>query len=179
MAPRKEAKRRSLLQFLALIIAVVIVLVGVYLGQRWWSSRPGPEPQDVTVTATVGDTETEVSPYAVCELDQEDCPEGEIARVPVPADGEVRLKIPNAIHDHNWQLLQIYDDPAANEERSFGAYDEDSVTVQGSVDPVEEGENAPRPKLTVLEIHSVMIGTDDAGEETPKATVWSLDTTAE
>lgn len=42
-----------------------------------------------------------------------------------------------------------------------------------------EGFRAPRPKLTVLEIHSVMIGTDDSGEETPKATVWSLDTTAE
>lgn len=175
MATRKQARRRSLVQFLLLIIAVVIVLVAIFLGQRWWQSRPGPEPQSVTLTATAGESEAEVAPYSVCEIDDPACPEGEVAKVPVAADGELNLEIPRAINDHDWQLLMIYDDPAANDQRLFGPREEHSVTVQGSVDPMAEGE--ARPKLTVVEVHSLMIGEDDAGDEVPLASVWSIDTT--
>lgn len=174
MATRKQKRHRSLIQFLTLLVAVVIVLVAIFLGQRWWQSRPGPDPHDVAVAATVGSQSQDVLPYTVCELGA-DCPEGEIARVPVPADGELQLKIPKAINDHDWQLLLIYDDPAANDQRIFGAHEEDSVTVRGSVDPVD-GESGERPKLMVVEVHSMMIGTDADGAETPVAAVWSLNT---
>ncbi len=42
MATRKEARKKSLLQLLALIIAVAVIVVSVVLFQNWWNSRPGP-----------------------------------------------------------------------------------------------------------------------------------------
>lgn len=50
MATRKEAQRKSLLQILALIIAVVVIVVGVVLFQSWINNRPGAEPKDVALS---------------------------------------------------------------------------------------------------------------------------------
>ena len=176
MSTPKKARQRSLLQFLALLIAVVIIIVAAVLAQSWWNNRPGPEPGDVTVTARVGDASLEVSPYLVCEPGLE-CPEGEVPNLPVGPDDTLVLEIPEAIHDHDWQLLMIYDDPAANDQQLHGAYDAESVDIPGSVDPLSEG--GERPRLMVVEISSAMIGLDAAGEETPYATVWSLSTMGE
>ena len=173
MTTPKKARQKSLLQFLTLLIAVVIIVVAAVLAQNWWNNRPGPEPQDVTVTATVGGTQIEVAPYLVCEPGLE-CPEGEVPNLPMGPDDTLVLDIPEPIHDHDWQLLMIYDDPAVNDQQFHGAYDTDSVEIPGSVDPVNEGD--PRPRLMVVEISSAMIGHDADGEETPYATVWSLST---
>lgn len=173
MATPKKARKKSLLQFLALVIAVVIIIVAAVVAQGWWNNRPGPEPRDVTVTARVGETSLEVSPYLVCEPGLE-CPEGEVPNLPVGPDDTLVLEIPEAIHDHDWQLLMIYDDPAANDQQLHGGYDAERVEIPGSVDPLEEGDQ--RPRLMVVEISSAMIGLDADGEETPYATVWSLST---
>lgn len=177
MATRKEARKRSLLQILALIIAVVIIVVGVVVFQNWWNSRPGPEPQEVSITASVGDENKEISPYLVCQPGVE-CPEGEVPNLIVGEDETLRLDIPEAIHDHEWKVLTIYDDPAANDETVHGGYDTDFVEIPGSVDPIEAS-TGERPRLMVVEVSALMVGTDDNGEETPFSTVWSLSTMSE
>ncbi|WP_439647639.1 DUF2771 domain-containing protein [Corynebacterium hylobatis] len=154
-------------------MAVVIIILAAVLAQNWWNNRPGPAPQDITVTARVGDASIEVSPYLVCEPGLE-CPEGEVPNLPVGPDDTLVLEIPEAIHDHDWQLLMIYDDPAANDQQLHGPYDAEQVEMPGSVDPLIEGD--PRPRLMVVEISSAQIGLDADGEETPYATVWSLNT---
>jgi len=176
MATRKQARQKSLLQILALVIAVVIVIVAAVLVQNWWNDRPGPDPREVTLTGSVGEETIEISPYLVCEPGQE-CPEGEVPNLPVGADDTLALELPESVADHDWQLLMIYDDPAANDQQFHGAYDTTSVEIAGSADPVNEGD--PRPRLMVVEISSAMIGLDANDEETPYATVWSLSTMEE
>lgn len=176
MATPKKARQRSLLQFLALLIAVVIIIVAAVLAQNWWNNRPGPDPRDITVTARVGDTSIDVPPYLVCEPGLE-CPEGEVPNLPVGPDDTLVLEIPEPIHDHDWQLLMIYDDPAVNDQQLHGPYDTEQVEIPGSTDPLNEGD--PRPRLMVVEISSAQIGLDADGEETPYATVWSLSTMAD
>ncbi|MCZ9308738.1 DUF2771 domain-containing protein [Corynebacterium uberis] len=169
---RRARGRRSLLQILALIIAVVIVVVAGYLFQTWWNSRPGAEPADVRVTATVGDHSQDIAPYKVCEPGTS-CPDGDVPTVRVGADEHLTLTIPREIHDHNWQLLTIYDDPAANDEQRFGPHEQTEVTVAGSAEPVAQG-STHRPRLTVVEVSAPMIGHNDNGEETPYVAVWSI-----
>ena len=173
MATRRQARQKSLLQILALVIAVVIVVVAAVLVQNWWNDRPGPDPREVALTGSVGGESVKVSPYLVCEPGQE-CPEGEVPNLPVGADDTLALELPESVADHDWQLLMIYDDPAANDQRLHGPNDTDRVEIPGSVDPV--GDSTERPRLQVVEVSSVMIGDNDAGEETPFATVWSLST---
>ncbi|GAB2503615.1 hypothetical protein CATRI_03340 [Corynebacterium atrinae] len=173
MATRKQARQKSLLQILALLIAVVILLVGGVLLQNWWNNRPGPQPQDVTIGASVGDTSLEISPYLVCEPGVE-CPEGEVPNLTVGPEDTLVLEIPEEIYDHDWQVLMIYDDPAANDQQLHGANDAERVEIPGSTEPT--GENSDRPRLMVVEVSSVMLGYNEAGEETPYTTVWSLST---
>lgn len=173
MATRKQARQKSLLQILALLIAVVIIIVAAILVQNWWTSRPGPEPHDVAITATNGEQAIDVAPYMVCELGTE-CQEGDVPTLLVGPDDNLVLDIPEDIHDHDWQLLTIYDDPAANDQVFHGSYDAEQVEIPGSTDPI--GDSEERPNLMVVEISSVMIGHDEDNEETPYATVWSLAT---
>lgn len=176
MARSRQAKRKSLLQILTLVVAAAIVVVAVIVAQNWWKNRPGPEPQDVSITASSGDHSIEFSPYQVCTAGTP-CTEGSIGTLEVPADGELTLDIPRAIYDHDWSIVTIYDDPAANDQSNYGANEKTSVTLNGSVDPLSEG--GERPRLVVVEISSMMIGHDDNGEETPYHVVWSLNARGE
>lgn len=169
MATRKEAKRKSLIQILVLIVAVAVVAVAALVFQNWWTSRPGPEPDNITLHASVGDREIEVSPYLVCELGEE-CPEAEVNELLVDADETLHIDIPKEIYSTQWRVLQIYDDPAANDEVLHGAYDTDSVEIDGSAG------DAGDARLLVVEISTVLIGTDDDGEESPYSVVWSIST---
>lgn len=175
MATPKEARKKSLLQILALIIAVVIIVVGVVVFQKWWNGRPGPEPSEVKISASVGDNSIEVAPYLVCEPGVE-CPEGEVPNLTVGSEDTLRLELPKDITDHEWRILTIYDNPAANDEKIHGANETESVDIPGSVSvPGEDGKDS-KSKLMVVEVSSLMIGTNDAGEETPYTAVWSLST---
>ncbi|WPF66734.1 MULTISPECIES: DUF2771 domain-containing protein [unclassified Corynebacterium] len=171
MATRKKGKHRSLVQILALLITVVIVIVALYLFQTWWNDRPDPEPQDIQLTATVGEEKKDLSPYMVCEVGAT-CEGGEVPTMAVGENDELVLDLPEPVYDHHWSLLTIYDDPAYNDETIYEGHQQKSVTVPGSVDPAEEG--APRPRLMVVEVNSALIGTDDQGEPTPFSTVWSV-----
>lgn len=174
MATVKQARKKSLLQFLALIIAVAVIVVAVVLFQKWRNDRPGPEPQDVTITATVGSDTLDIAPYSVCEPGT-DCKEGEVPNLTVGPDDTLKLEIPEAISNHEWSVLSIYDDPAANDSTSHGANETTSLDIPGSVPPIEAS-TGERPKLMVVEISTLMIGHDANGEETPMQTVWSLST---
>lgn len=174
MATVKQARKKSLLQFLALIIAVAVIVVAVVLFQKWRNDRPGPEPQDVTITATVGSATLDVAPYSVCEPGT-DCKEGEVPNLTVGPDDTLKLEIPEAISNHEWSVLSIYDDPAANDSTAHGANETTSLDIPGSVPPIEAS-TGERPKLMVVEISTLMIGHDANGEETPMQTVWSLST---
>lgn len=174
MATVKQARKKSLLQFLALIIAVAVIVVAVVMFQKWWNDRPGPDPQDVTITATVGDEMMEVAPYSVCEPGA-DCEEGEVPNLTVGPDDTLKLEIPEAIYNHEWSVLSIYDDPAANDSTAHGANETTSLEIPGSVPPIEAS-TGERPQLMVVEISTLMIGHDANGEETPMHTVWSLST---
>ena len=120
----------------------------------------------------------DVFPYFACELGHE-CDEGEIPNLRIAPDEVLYLELPEAIYNHDWQVLFIYDDPAANDQILHGGFDATSVTVPGSVDPIaasSSGANGQRPRLMLVEVSAVMVGQDAAGEETPLATVWSLTT---
>lgn len=174
MATRKEARKKSLLQLLALIIAVAVIVVSVVLFQNWWNSRPGPEPKDVKIKASVGDQSLEVAPYMVCEIGT-DCPEGEPPNLTVGENDTLHLEIPEEVSANEWRILSIYDDPAANDETIHGANETSTVDVPGSVDPIAASKGK-RPRLMVVEISALMLGTDAKGEEAPFSTVWSLST---
>lgn len=174
MATRKQARRKSLIQILALIIAVVILVVAAVLFQNWWNNRPDPNPEDISITASVGDKSIDIGPYLVCEPGVE-CPEGEVPNLTVGPDDTLVLKIPEAIHKHRWQVLSIYDDPAANDEQIHDSYDTDTVEIPGSVPPIEAS-TGKTPTLQVVEVSAVLISTDANGEETPVRAVWSLST---
>ncbi|QPK79754.1 DUF2771 domain-containing protein [Corynebacterium lizhenjunii] len=177
MATRKEAQRKSLLQLLALVIAVVVIIVGAVLVQNWLNSRPGKDPAEVSITAQVGDESLEVFPYLSCEPGTQ-CPEGTVPHLEVGADQTLVLELPEDIARHQWKLLTIYDDPAANDEQLHGAGETTRVEIPGSVAAIEASSGKPA-RLAVVEVSTVLIGTDADGEETPKATVWSLSTLAE
>ncbi|MDO5032723.1 DUF2771 domain-containing protein [Corynebacterium sp.] len=177
MATVKQARKRSLLQFLALIIAVAVIVVSVVLFQNWWNGRPGPQPQDISVTASVGEDSLEVRPYIACEPGTE-CKEGEVPNLTVGPDDTLHIELPEDITNHEWAILSIYDDPAANDQTTHGAHETQSVDIPGSVEPIEAS-TGERPRLMVVEISSLMIGQDANGEETPMHTVWSLSTMSE
>lgn len=172
MASRKT-KRKNLIQILSLTIAVVLVVIVSVVFQQWWNNRPEPLPQDISIKASAPAGEVDVFPFSMCEPGVE-CEENEVPILEVGTDEELHLSIPEEIHDHDWYLLTIYDDPAANDEFYHTSFDATEATVPGSVDPTEEG--GERPRLVVVEISSVMIGEDAEGNETPYTVTWSLST---
>ncbi|MFH0412291.1 DUF2771 domain-containing protein [Corynebacterium sp. L4756] len=178
MATRKQARKQTLIQVLALLIAVVVIVVAVVLFQSWANNRPGAEPEDIRVTATVGDESIEVAPYLVC-MPGTECPEGEVPNIEVGPDETLKLDIPNDISRYQWQVLSIYDDPAANDETLHGAGQTETVEIPGSVDPIEASGSDERPQLMVVEVSAVLVGTDDEGEEAPYSSIWSVSTMSE
>ena len=88
----------------------------------------------------------------------------------------MKLDIPDALSRYQWQVLSIYDDPAANDETRHGAGETEAVEIPGSVDPIEASDSQDRPKLIVVEVSAVLIGADDNGDEAPYSSVWSLST---
>ncbi|APT93033.1 hypothetical protein CPHO_09220 [Corynebacterium phocae] len=177
MATVKEAKRKSLIQILTLMVAVCIIVVVVVLAQKWFNSRPGTPPAQLSVTATAGGKSIEVLPYMVCELDAQ-CPEGTVPNLTVDAGGTLEIDVPEELASHQWRILTIYTDPAANDETLHGAGETTHVEIPGSVDPIKAS-TGTQPKLQLVEISALLIGHDDNGEETPVNTVWSLSTMTE
>lgn len=157
------SRKKNLIQFLIMVVAVVAVVAGSIAFQNWWNNRPGPEPGTVTIKANG----QEIKPYMVCEPGVA-CPEGEVPKIAVGPDDALKIELPKEIYDHDWSLLKIYDDPAANSQQYFKANEAKETEVKGSAD----GE--PRPRLVVVEVSTVLIGHDANGVETPYTVVWSI-----
>lgn len=156
------------------IIAVVIVAIvaGLYFYMDWQRNRPGAAPAEIDVTAHAGENEATTRPFSVCEFGEE-CPEGDVAPIDVAGTDNVRISVPREVAQQQWSVLSIYDDPAANSERTFTPGEAEEVDVPVKADGAE-GEDAPR--LVVVEVSTLLIGQDEAGEETPVITTWAFST---
>ena len=71
-----------------------------------------------------------------------------------------------------WSLLSIYDDPAANSERTFTPGEAEEVDV-----PVRS-ESSSDATLVVMEVSCLMVGQDGEGNETPVMATWAFSTEA-
>ena len=173
MADRNK-KGRNLRQFVTLIVAVVIVVVVSVLFQHWWNNRPGPAPREITIEASAGGETVTVPPYSACEIDVE-CPEGEVTDLAVGADETLTITLPPEVRDHDFSLLMIYDNPAANDQRLYPGNSTKEVEVPGSVELKGDGEDGPTDaRLLVVEVRSPQIGIDEDGTESPVRVVWSI-----
>lgn len=164
-------KKRNAVQFLALLVIVIAIVSIVYGVQHWWNNRPGTQPQDVRLSVSLNGTETEVSPYSVCEIGT-DCEEGTVYDIALGPDDIMTIDLPPEIYSSEWSLLKIYDNPAANDQSTFGANQQRSVDIKGSTEPLDD--SGTRPLLVVVEISVFMIGTDENGEEIPYTVTWSI-----
>lgn len=169
---RRAAQRKQLMTFGAIVLLVVVVAGAVLGYQHWSENRPGTPPEDLRVTVTdASGEEQEYAPYSVCQLFTGDCDEGEPTEVELGPDDEMTISLPEEVYDHDWTMLQIFDDPAANTENSYTGNEKTEVTIKGSSDTA--GENDENPRLAVVEIHSSLVGDDD-GEEVAFGAVWSF-----
>ena len=169
---RKAAQRKQLLMFLGVIVLVAVV-AGAVLGiQKYMDSRDGTKPADLRVTAVSADgEETELAPWSIWADGDERTNDEDPSTLDIPADGEITLKLPSDVYDHDWTLLQVYDDEGANSSSSYAANEAKEVTIEGSSSLTDDEGNHPR--LIGVEIQSVLI--DDSGdEEEPVVAVWSI-----
>ncbi|MDO4909850.1 MAG: DUF2771 domain-containing protein [Corynebacterium sp.] len=164
-------KKKNAIQFLILLIIVVLIVAISWGVMRWYNNRPGPAPQDVHLSASINGQKTDVAPYSACEIGAS-CPDGSTTDVDLGTDDTLSIELPKDVYDHEWSLLKIYDDPAANDQSTFGSNQQKTVEVKGSSDPLTEGGN--RPRLVVVEISSLLIGHDSDGNETPYTVTWSI-----
>jgi hypothetical protein len=169
---RKAAQRKQLLMFLGVVVLVAVVAGAVLGVQKYMDSRGGTNPADLRVTAVTADgEETELAPWSIWADGEARTNDEDPATVDIPADGEITLKLPSDVYDHDWTLLQFYDDDGANSSNSYAATEAKEVTIEGSSSMTDDDGNHPR--LIGLEIQSVLI--DDSGdEEEPVVAVWSI-----
>ncbi|GAB3938921.1 DUF2771 domain-containing protein [Corynebacterium tapiri] len=169
MATRKEAKRKSLLQLLTLLVVAAVIVAVVVLAQTWLKNRPDPLPQETALTVSWGDQKREVLPYLVAEPGAQ-AQDGQVDTIEVSDQDTVTIEVPDHVADHDWTAVMIYSDPAANDQVVHGPHEASSVEVAVTS---ERGSDA---KLSVVEIQSVLIGKDEQGQEAPFTTVWSVAT---
>lgn len=168
---RQAAQRRQLLTFLA-IVALVAAIAGIVLGVQYYQdSRAETAPKDLRITALTADGEVDLAPYSVCAAGDVDCRGDEPSKVALPTDGEITLKLPSEIYDHDWTIVQIFDDPSANTENSYSANEKKEITLQGSAK--SEDAKGKGSRLTVAEIQMLLID-KSGGKEEPVAAVWSI-----
>lgn len=169
---RKRAQRKNILTMVA-IVAMVAVLVGAAVAfNNWQNNRITTLPQDQRVIAVVDSKETPIAPFSACELDDASCTPNMPVEVDLTGVSEFTLKLPEDVSNHDWALLEIFDDPGANSEQYFAADEAQEVTVP--VESPKTAEDGTHPKLAVVEIHSMLVGLDSQGEQSPFNVVWSI-----
>lgn len=156
------------------IIAVVIVAIvaGLYFYMDWQRNRPTTPPEQIEVTASAAGTDITTKPFSICEFGEE-CPEGEVATINAGDADNIRITVPQDLAELQWSLLSIYDDPAANTERTFTPREATEVDVP-VIAEAEDAEDAAGAKLVVIEVSCLMLGTDADGNETPVMATWSF-----
>ena len=173
MVDSKAGKSKTAWTVVGIVIAVVAIVAGLYFFLDWQKKQPGTPPEQLEVTAETGDNEVTSTPFSVCEFGSE-CPEGEVARIDVAGADAINITVPKEVSQQQWSVLSIYDDPAANTERTFIPGEADEVEV-----PVSTEHEGTDTNLVVVEVSTLLIGTDDANEETPVVTTWAFTTEVE
>ena len=171
---RRKAQRRHLLTVLAVVAMVAVVVAAVVGYNRWKDGHVETLPSEQRITAVVNGQETEIAPYSACEIDDADCQqqEGQPFELDLQGAKEFTLKLPKDVYDHDWAMLQIFDDPGANTEKYFAADEAQEVTVK--LESERTAEDNTTPQVAVVEIHSMLIGLDSNGDQTPYNAVWSI-----
>ncbi|RAV34284.1 DUF2771 domain-containing protein [Corynebacterium heidelbergense] len=169
---RKRQQRKQLFAAVAIIAVVAAIVGGVLVFNSWRSKQIGTLPADQRVTAVVDGKETEVAPYAACELGVDGCGQGKPFELPVGGAKEITVKVPQDVADHDWSLLKVYEDPGANSEDYFKPNEMHEVTIPLVSD--KKSQDGKNPSLTVVEIHTVLVGKGKDGDQSPFGTVWSI-----
>ncbi|AWB83616.1 DUF2771 domain-containing protein [Corynebacterium liangguodongii] len=157
-------KNRSWLLSAVILFGALVLVAGFYAFSRWQQSRPSTPVGQLSVSVTAGEVSREVDPYTVCPLDEQ-CDGGQPPTIPLEGADEVTLDVPSEVAQSSWRLLSIYDDPAANGEEVFPSGEATTATV-----PAVKGE----AHLVVVEVSTLAVDTDAAGEETPVVATWSV-----
>lgn len=152
----------------AIGVLIVAIVAGLYFYMDWQRSRPGTAPEELQVTATAGEQESKTTPFSVCEFGAE-CPEGTVARIDVGGSETIRVSVPKEVAEQQWTLLSIYDDPAANTDRTFAPGEASEAEV-----PVTTGDGSDHARIVVVEVSCLMVGHDADGAETPVVATWSF-----
>lgn len=169
---RKKAQRRNLLAALAIVLLVALIVGGVVIYNKVTGDRIDTLPHEQRVTAVVNGQETEIAPFSACQLDDPECRDSEPFELEVGDAKEFTLKIPKDVYDHDWAMLEIYNDPGANDEHYYGSNETTEVTVP--LESERKSKDGSTPKLAVAEIHSLMVGLDENEEQSPYNVVWSI-----
>lgn len=169
---RLRAQRKQLIPIAAIVVLVAVVVASVLAYYHWKDNHIETLPQDQRVVAVVNGQETEVAPYSTCEVDDQHCKEGEPFELSMGGAKKFTLKIPQDVYDHDWRLVEIFNDPGANTESYYKSNEKKEVEI--SLDSPKKTDDGSTPRLTVLEIQSLLIGEDADGEQTPVNAVWSI-----
>lgn len=164
MTASRRGSSRLALQLGATVLAVLVLLAGVYAFMNWQRSQPGLPVEDLRIHVTASDGEHEIAPYTLCPLDAQ-CDGGEPPALKRGDADSLTFRIDPDIAAGSWRLLLIYDDPSANEERLHQA----GETVEETAPAVKDG-----AKLLVAEVSTLAIKNDDHGEEIPVVATWSV-----
>lgn len=172
MVKGKAGKSNTALTVALIAIAVTVIVAGLYFFLDWQENRPATPPDQIEVTAAAGDSDVTSTPFSVCEFGAE-CPEGDVARIDASGAESVRISVPREVAQQQWSVLSIYDDPAANSERTFTPGEAGDVDIPLTTD--NDGNDA---NLVVIEVSALLVGKDSNNEETPVVTTWAFTTEA-
>lgn len=172
MVKGKAGKSNTALTVALIAIAVTVIVAGLYFFLDWQENRPATPPDQLEVTAAAGDSDVTSTPFSVCEFGAE-CPEGDVARIDASGAESVRISVPREVAQQQWSVLSIYDDPAANSERTFTPGEAGDVDIPLTTD--NDGNDA---NLVVIEVSALLVGKDSNNEETPVVTTWAFTTEA-
>ena len=177
MVDSKAGTSKTALTVVAIAVAVIAIAGGLYFFLNWQENRPATPPAEIEVAAIAdgadGEEEISTTPFSVCEFGTE-CPEGDIARINAGGAENIRITVPDEVAQQQWSVLSIYDDPAANSERTFTPGEATEVDI-----PVTTDSDGNDTHLVVMEVSTLLVGTDGKGEETPVVTTWAFTTEAE
>ncbi|WP_087116200.1 DUF2771 domain-containing protein [Corynebacterium urinipleomorphum] len=172
MVESKAGKSNTALTVALIAVSVIAIVTGLYFFLNWQDSRPTTPPDQLEVTATADGEDVVSRPFSVCEFGAE-CPEGDVARIDATGAESIRISVPKDVAQQQWSVLSIYDDPAANTERTFTPGEADEVDI-----PLTTDNDGNEARLVVMEVSALLVGTDDNNEETPVVTTWAFTTEA-
>ncbi|WP_295628550.1 DUF2771 family protein [uncultured Corynebacterium sp.] len=132
------------------------------------------DPHALTVKVRLGDEETEVTPYRVCDLFAEGddactTDESAAAEMAIGEEEVAEVEVPAEVSSVRWTLQRFYADESVNaaDTREPGESRVEKVAGSASV-------NGERTPLGVIEVSTTVVGLDDAGEETTYGITWSV-----